>query len=639
MAYDSAREWLGHDAAAAYWRLTEAYVDRMRELGGDAFRRTGSLRLAGDDERDELRAEYEALREDGFAAEWRDELPEPLAGRFPGALFHPDDAVLQPARLVRRLALAAADAGVEIREHDRVEDLDALEAETVLVATDGYPSGLLGELEGLIIPTRGQMIATEPLPERLFPMPHYGRHGYDYWHQNEEGRLIVGGFRDADMDSEFTAEEATTERIQGALDGFVEALLGRMPAVTHRWSGVFGLVPDLMPVVGRHPGREGALGRRRLLRPRQRPRPDVRRPRRAGDRRRAAPAARADGSGAARRLEVDPRQVELARALVGGDRDREILDREPGRVEDRDLLVRAAALRLAGQHAPSSVTSARVIAPASTAAASSPPWLACSHSSQKTRTRAISSTAISAFPGPSAPIRLTCCPGRSEPGPSRISLPGVTVTTTSAPSASASRRGDADPELGGDGPPRSASTSQSADVAAARLQAPRRRPAVDAGADHRGEPRPAERLRRERRRSAGPQRRHGARVEHRLDEPRLGVREHDEPAHRRQPSRRVAGKRRHPLQQRVAAAERRHRAEVAGRVVRHVQLRLHRPLAARVRHERAPHGLVRALGRHRRLDVAGREERDRHGYSAFSAALTSSSAFFASAKSIEVFGS
>ena len=257
MAYDSAREWLGHDAAADYWRLTEAYVDRMVEVGGDAVRRTGSLRLAGDDERDELQAEYEALLEDGFAAEWRDELPEPLAGRFPGALFHPDDAVLQPARLVRRLALAAAEAGVEIREHDRVEDLDQLEAETVLVATDGYPSGLLGELEGLIIPTRGQMIATEPLPERLFPMPHYGRHGYDYWHQNEEGRLIVGGFRDADMDSEFTAEEATTERIQAALDGFAEALLGRRPTIEHRWAGVFGLVPDLMPVVGRHPVQDG----------------------------------------------------------------------------------------------------------------------------------------------------------------------------------------------------------------------------------------------------------------------------------------------------------------------------------------------------------------------------------------------
>jgi glycine/D-amino acid oxidase-like deaminating enzyme len=257
MAYDSAREWLGHELAADYWRLTEAYVDRMAELGGDALRRTGSLRLAGEDERDELRAEYDALREDGFAAEWRDELPEPLAGRFPGALFHPEDAVLQPARLVRRLANAAAEAGVEIREHARVADLNGLEADVTVVATDGYPSGLLGELEGLIIPTRGQMIATEPLSEQLFPMPHYGRHGFDYWHQNDEGRLIVGGFRDADMESEFTATEETTPRIQAALEVFVESLLGSLPEVTHRWAGIFGLVPDLMPAVGEVPGREG----------------------------------------------------------------------------------------------------------------------------------------------------------------------------------------------------------------------------------------------------------------------------------------------------------------------------------------------------------------------------------------------
>jgi glycine/D-amino acid oxidase-like deaminating enzyme len=257
MGYDSAREWLGGDEAAAYWRLTEAYVDRTAGLGGDAFRRTGSLRLAGEGEHDELRAEYEALREDGFEAEWRDELPEPLAGRFPAALFHPADGVLQPARLVRRLAAAATEAGVEICEHDRVEDLDELGADTVVAATDGYPSGLLGELEGLIIPTRGQMLATEPIPERLFPLPHYGRHGFDYWHQDEEGRLIVGGFRDADMDSEFTAVEETTPRIQGALDGFVESLLGRRPRITHRWAGIFGLVPDLMPVAGPVPGREG----------------------------------------------------------------------------------------------------------------------------------------------------------------------------------------------------------------------------------------------------------------------------------------------------------------------------------------------------------------------------------------------
>jgi glycine/D-amino acid oxidase-like deaminating enzyme len=59
------------------------------------------------------------------------------------------------------------------------------------------------------------------------------------------------------MDSEFTSSEATTERIQGALEAFVSELLGRTPAITHRWAGVFGLVPDLMPVVGPVPGSDG----------------------------------------------------------------------------------------------------------------------------------------------------------------------------------------------------------------------------------------------------------------------------------------------------------------------------------------------------------------------------------------------
>ena len=74
--YDVARETYGADAARELWRRTEAAVDRLETLAGDAFRRTGSLRLAADDEeRSEIRAEYEALREDGFAAEWHDELP------------------------------------------------------------------------------------------------------------------------------------------------------------------------------------------------------------------------------------------------------------------------------------------------------------------------------------------------------------------------------------------------------------------------------------------------------------------------------------------------------------------------------------------------------------------------------------
>jgi gamma-glutamylputrescine oxidase len=256
--YDVARETYGAEAAKLLWRRTEAALDRLEAVAGDAFRRTGSLRLAADDEeRDEIRLEYEALRDDGFAAEWRDELSH-LRPEFRGAIFHPHDGSLQPGRFVRGLATAAAAEGVAFREHHRIASLDELDAEQIVIATDGSGRGLLPELDDAIWPARGQVITTEPLSERLFDCPHYARHGFDYWQQLADGRIVLGGFRDFSILTEMTDDETTTAPIQEALDAFLVELLGYMPNVTHRWAGIFGLTQDLLPLVGRVPGHEGA---------------------------------------------------------------------------------------------------------------------------------------------------------------------------------------------------------------------------------------------------------------------------------------------------------------------------------------------------------------------------------------------
>jgi gamma-glutamylputrescine oxidase len=255
--YDVARETYGAEAAKQLWQRTEAALDRLEAAAGAAFRRTGSLRLAADDEeRDEIRLEYEALREDGFAAEWRDELPH-LRHEFRGAIFHPPDGSLQPGRFVRQLAELAAAEGVTFREHERVGSLDELEAEQIVIATDGSGRGLLPELDDALWPARGQVVTTEPLNERLFECPHYARHGFDYWQQLTDGRIVLGGFRDFSILTEMTDEETTTEPIQRALDAFLVEILGYMPEVTHRWAGIFGLTQDLLPLVGRVPGHDG----------------------------------------------------------------------------------------------------------------------------------------------------------------------------------------------------------------------------------------------------------------------------------------------------------------------------------------------------------------------------------------------
>ena len=101
---------------------------------------------------------------------------------------------------------------------------------------------------------------------------------------------------------------------------------------------------------------------------------------------------------------------------------------------------------------------------------------------------------------------------------------------------------------------------------------------------------------------------------------------------------RVARERRHPLERRVTAAERGHRAEVAGRVRGHVDLGRHRPFASLVRHERVADERDSALRRHGGGDVSSAKERNR-AQSALTAETSASTDDFASPNSIEVFGS
>jgi glycine/D-amino acid oxidase-like deaminating enzyme len=256
--YVVSRESYGADVTRTLWRWTEEALDRMERLAGDALRRTGSLRLAADpEERDEIREDYEALRADGFDCEWRDELPPPLAGRFEGAVFHPRDGSIQPARFTRRLAAAAAEAGAEVREHDRVTSLEELDADRVVIATDGYGRGLVPALDETIWPARGQIVVSAPIEEELFAFPHYARQGFDYWQQLSDGRVLLGGFRDYSILDELTDDEVTTPVIQDALERFLAELVGYEPTIEHRWAGIFGLTQDLVPLVGRVPELDG----------------------------------------------------------------------------------------------------------------------------------------------------------------------------------------------------------------------------------------------------------------------------------------------------------------------------------------------------------------------------------------------
>ena len=268
--------------------------------------------------------------------------------------------------------------------------------------------------------------------------------------------------------------------------------------------------------------------------------------------------------------------------------------------------------------APSVVTSSRVTSPAATAAVSSPPWLACSQSSQKSRPRASSSTATSAFPGPSAPISDTCWPGRRDPGPYSTSWPGVTVITASHLRACSSESATRPPTASATLARRPGSTSQ-------RIGATPRAPSIRAVSAPFA-PQPTTATDDVAAASVSTASTAAAAVRSAVtaapsstasSAPVSAFERRTRPVTVGSPRARLPGERRHPLEERVAAAEGRHRAEIARRVVRHVDLRRHRPVATMVGDERVTDGVVRVLrrdgGEHRRA----RDDRHRHSRTAW----------------------
>ncbi len=241
------------------------------------YQRRGSLQLAGSEaEEAELLESATLLVEDGFEATVL--AGDALAACYREAGFRvgvhlPADGELQPAAFVRGLARVAMAQGVRLYEQTPVTRIDApspgeahvhtshgtAHASLVLVCTNAAAGQLLPFFADKVDPVRGQMLATAPAPP-LFACPVYADHGFDYWRQDEHGRIALGGWRNLDPDSERGMDEVLHDGIQSRMTSF----LHRFPAlrdvpVTHRWSGTMGFSRDGLPICGAVPGFPGAL--------------------------------------------------------------------------------------------------------------------------------------------------------------------------------------------------------------------------------------------------------------------------------------------------------------------------------------------------------------------------------------------
>jgi glycine/D-amino acid oxidase-like deaminating enzyme len=180
-----------------------------------------------------------------------------------GAMFTPHCATVHPLRLVHALARAVGAAGAHIVQQVAVESIESgilhtsagdVRAEIIVRATEGYTSQLPGQKRS-VLPIYSLMVATEPLPDRVWneiglhdrPTFSDGRNLIIYGQRTADGRLAFGG-RGAPYHFG-SAINPTFDHDNDVRDRLAEELARLLPpvtgfAITNHWGGVLGAARD-----------------------------------------------------------------------------------------------------------------------------------------------------------------------------------------------------------------------------------------------------------------------------------------------------------------------------------------------------------------------------------------------------------
>jgi glycine/D-amino acid oxidase-like deaminating enzyme len=194
---------------------------------------------------------------------------------YHGGCVYPDDASIDPARLLLALLRRAVDCGASIVDHCAVSALESrrggfeartargvVHARQVLLATNGYSGPLSPWHRRRVIPIGSYQIATEPLGatqvRSLIPP---GRNIVDsrrvvvYFRPSADGERIVFGGRAALAEKD---PLACVPRLRQMLKQIFPQL--ESVRVSHAWVGWVAYTFDTMPHLGQHDGLYYCMG-------------------------------------------------------------------------------------------------------------------------------------------------------------------------------------------------------------------------------------------------------------------------------------------------------------------------------------------------------------------------------------------
>ena len=275
----------GHDAAhRQYQAVTDAIdeVGRVAEAEGldIEWRRGGELVVArGPHENPQLEAALRELERLGLGDRYEILDEAALRDRIQitkatGALYTPDAATIQPAKLARGLARTVERMGATIHEQTEVTDYrprgadgkaalvtanGTLTADSVVLAGEAYLTRLR-RLHRSMIPLWSLIVLSEPLPDDAWAQIGWQAHELVgsprytvvYLSRTVDGRLLFGGrgapYRfGSPIRPEYDRHDETHEMLRGLAREWFPVL--RDFKFTHAWGGPVGMARDWHPTI------------------------------------------------------------------------------------------------------------------------------------------------------------------------------------------------------------------------------------------------------------------------------------------------------------------------------------------------------------------------------------------------------
>jgi glycine oxidase len=166
------------------------------------------------------------------------------------SLFYPDDAVVDPVHVLSALRVACSSCGVTIVEDSPVTNLDALQADAVVLAAGAWSSSIAGPLLGVpaSFPVKGHLIGYDLSPQSLGPIR---RRSHTYILQRRNGFTVAGSTTEH-KGFDITVDPAVVEEVRGRAEALYPTLATVAPV--RSWTGLRPGIDSAEPAIGRLAG-------------------------------------------------------------------------------------------------------------------------------------------------------------------------------------------------------------------------------------------------------------------------------------------------------------------------------------------------------------------------------------------------